>query len=70
MNQQQVEQEQERERLRIAISLQFQNQVRGVMATYIDPEGMPPVDDPEYLAELRKAVEGYGRKVALLGGVG
>lgn len=70
MNQKQVEQKQEHERLRLTLSLQFQQQARGVMATYIDDNGMPPANDPEYLAELQKTIEIYERRVALLGGVG
>ena len=68
MSQQQVEQE--RERLRVTLSLQFRNRIRGVIATHVDDHGMPPVDDPEYLAELQRAMQEYGRRVALLGGVG
>ena len=68
MSQQQVEQE--RERLRIAYSLQFSQRARGVMTAHIGSDGMPPVDDPEYLAKLRRTIEDYARNLELLGGVG
>jgi len=68
VNQQQVEQE--RERLRIALSLKFSRSARSVMVEHADSGGMPPVNDPEYLAKLRMAVEDYARNLELLGGVG
>ena len=62
--------EQERERLRIALSLKFSRSARRVMVEHAGSDGAPPVNDPEYLAKLRKAVEDYARSLELLGGVG